>query len=154
MIAALALFFAQASAASAEDVANEIGEAVETWQEANPDAEPKIDCSDAQTQMKMNICAYRDFEDADKRLNEQWVITSGKMKQADDERGWPEDGRPSYYDALLEAQRAWLAFRDANCRVEGYKLRGGSAEPMEISGCMANMTRARTTELRELIETY
>jgi uncharacterized protein YecT (DUF1311 family) len=111
-------------------------------------------CDNAQTQAEMNACAAADFAAADAELNIQWAKTSAKLKETDNVTGQPTDGRPSYYEALLEAQRSWLAYRDANCRVEGYKLRGGSAEPMEVSGCMAIMTRARTAELRELVETY
>ena len=123
-------------------------------QAGSPAAEEEIDCGEPTTQIEMTICANRDFETADAALNEQWAITASKMKKLDEEMGPPTDGRPSYFDALLEAQRAWLAFRDANCRVEGYRLRGGSAEPMETSGCMALMTKARTVELRELVKTF
>jgi len=53
---------------------------------------------------------------------------------------------------LLEAQRAWLVYRDAQCRLEGYSLLGGSAQPMIVSGCLAMLTRQRTQELRDLVE--
>ena len=49
---------------------------------------------------------------------------------------------------LREAQRAWVAFRDANCRLESFEARGGSMQPMLDAGCRATLTRARTAELR------
>ena len=40
------------------------------------------------------------------------------------------DDRPGDEATLREAQRAWVAFRDAHCRLEGYEARGGTMEPL------------------------
>ena len=114
-------------------------------------AEVQPDCEDPQYQIEMNICAARDHEEADAVLNAQWEMTSATMKQWDAEHGF-DDGRPGYFDTLLSAQRAWIAFRDAHCASEGYLFRGGSGEPMMISGCKAGLTRERTEQLRALVE--
>jgi uncharacterized protein YecT (DUF1311 family) len=55
-------------------------------------------------------------------------------------------------DALVKAQRAWVAYRDAQCASYGYQARGGSMEPQLIYGCQADLTRKRTAELKELTE--
>ena len=120
-------------------------------------AEPPVpgwNCDDPQVQQEMNWCAGRDFAVADERLNAQLKITSAVMKQRDVE--WAEigssDTRPGYFDSLLEAQRGWLRYRDAHCRVDGYIARGGTLEPLLVSTCKARLTRMRTDELRELVE--
>jgi uncharacterized protein YecT (DUF1311 family) len=120
-------------------------------------AEPPVpgwNCDDPQVQQEMNWCAGRDFAVADERLNAQWKITSEVMKQRDVE--WAEidssDRRPGFFDSLLEAQRGWLRYRDAHCRVDGYIARGGTLEPLLVSTCKARLTRMRTDELRELVE--
>ena len=119
------------------------------------EVESELDCTrDDLAQQELNICARMDFEQADKALNTQWKLNAAEMKRIDAEYSdLQDDGGPSYYDALLAAQRAWIAFRDANCRVSGYEMRGGSAEPMMVSGCMARMTKERTKELRDSIST-
>jgi uncharacterized protein YecT (DUF1311 family) len=76
------------------------------------------------------------------------------MKTRDKDGYAPRDGRPGYYQALLNAQRAWLKFRDAECRVAGYAMRGGTGEAMIVSSCMAEVTRARTKQLRDMVSTY
>jgi uncharacterized protein YecT (DUF1311 family) len=58
------------------------------------------------------------------------------------------DSGPGEEASLREAQRAWVAFRDAHCRLESYEARGGSMQPMLDAGCRATLTRARTAELR------
>ena len=111
-------------------------------------------CNNAQTQTEINICAAEDYKVADAQLNRQWAQTSAIMKEQDKGGDAPKDGRPGYHQALLDAQRAWLGFRDAHCRIEGYAMRGGSGEAMLVSGCLAEVTRTRTTQLKAMTANY
>ena len=106
-------------------------------------------------QQDMNICAHRDYLIADAALNAQWRVTRDKMKarDADWESYKPDhDTRPGWFASLLESQRAWLIYRDAQCRVDGYTARGGSLEPLLVSTCKTALTEARTQELKALAE--
>lgn len=116
--------------------------------------DPEIDCGNAMAQFELNACAYKEYERADAAMNAQWKITSARMKVIDADFDRTQDGRPGYFDTLLAGQRAWLTYRDKHCASEGYTMRGGSAEPMVISGCKAQLTDARTKQLKELIEEY
>ena len=114
------------------------------------------EAADQGIQQEMNICAAAEYREADARLNAQWKITSAKMKERDasfEEYGGSEfDDRPGWFASLLEAQRAWLTFRDAHCRMDGYTARGGSLEPLLVSSCKTALTEARTEQLRSLAE--
>jgi len=121
---------------------------------AAPAAEPEVDCDNAMAQSELNACAYREYERADAALNAQWKLTVAHMKKVDADFDRTYDKRPGYYDTLLAAQRAWLTYREQHCTSEGYTMRGGSAEPMVFSGCMTQLTEARTKELKDLIEEY
>ncbi|HEU4650144.1 MAG TPA: lysozyme inhibitor LprI family protein, partial [Croceibacterium sp.] len=61
------------------------------------------------------------------------------------------DSQPGHYETLLAAQRAWLAYRDAQCRSESFMARGGSMQPMLELQCKAYMTELRIQQLRLLI---
>jgi uncharacterized protein YecT (DUF1311 family) len=115
---------------------------------------PAWNCADPQVQMEMNWCAGQDYEAADKELNAQWAITRAAMKARDAD--WAQlgsaDKRAGWAASLLEAQRGWLRYRDAHCALEGYEARGGSLEPLLVLTCEARLTRARTQELKELVE--
>lgn len=133
-------------------------------------AEPPVpgwNCDDPMVQQEMNWCAGQDYAAADAELNAQWKITAAIMKERD--TGMEADFGPinpvtpredaaarmaytGHFQTLLEAQRAWLAYRDAQCRLEGYSFFGGSAQPMIVAGCLATLTRQRTQELRDLAE--
>ena len=48
---------------------------------------------------------------------------------------------------LQTAQRAWIAFRDAECTYSTADSEGGSIHPMEVSQCLTELTEARTKQL-------
>jgi len=50
---------------------------------------------------------------------------------------------------LLNAQRSWLAFRDASCEFEASGYLGGTLAPVEKLQCMKNATAIRNTQLRD-----
>jgi uncharacterized protein YecT (DUF1311 family) len=113
--------------------------------------------ADKGIQQAMNQCAYRDYLIADAAMNAQWKITRAKAKKDDADfaaSGSAKfDSREGHVATLLEAQRGWLRYRDAHCRLDGYSARGGSLEPLLNALCKANLTRQRTEELRALAET-
>jgi uncharacterized protein YecT (DUF1311 family) len=105
-------------------------------------------CADPQTQQAINACAATDYQTADAEMNRQWAQIAAQMKARDKGGAARSDRRPGYFQAALAAQRAWLSFRSLQCRAEGYAMRGGSAEPMMVSSCLAGVTRERTRQLR------
>ncbi|HTU12929.1 MAG TPA: lysozyme inhibitor LprI family protein [Allosphingosinicella sp.] len=112
-------------------------------------------CENPQAQQEMNYCAAQDAERADAELNSVYRTSIERAREADrdyarvaDGAGGPSDGLPGEEATLREAQRAWVSFRDASCRLESFEARGGSMQPMIDGGCRATMTRARTAELR------
>lgn len=112
---------------------------------AQQSADQQWNCDDPQAQMEMNACAALDFERADAELNAAYRAAIAHAR-AESYRV-AGDERPGDEATLREAQRAWVAFRDAQCRLEGYEARGGSMEPMLFEGCRARLTRERIRQL-------
>jgi len=112
--------------------------------------DPQWNCDEPMTQRAMNWCAHQDYLAADRLLNAQWPKTANAMKQRDADWDFPGDERPGFFATLLEAQRAWLRFRDAHCTAEGYLYRGGSIEPLIVSTCKTELTETRTEQLHQL----
>ncbi|PCD77602.1 lysozyme inhibitor LprI family protein [Pseudothioclava arenosa] len=52
-------------------------------------------------------------------------------------------------DKLLEAQRAWIAFRDADCAFDYARWGDGSISQISGASCLLEMTAARAIELRD-----
>jgi len=87
-------------------------------------------CAAPQTQSEMNLCADADFQKADSQLTAVYA----KFKPVPPK--------------LRVAERAWIAYRDAECDFQGDASAGGSMQPMIISGCMATLTEERIKTLR------
>ena len=92
------------------------------------------------SQQGMNRCAGDAYQRADRALNAEWA----KIVAA--------EGGKEEQKLLLEAQRAWIKYRDAHCEASAYSSKGGSIWPMLVSGCMAELTRRRTRELAMMRE--
>ena len=106
----------------------------------------------AQTQAQMNATADGAFHRADRAMAAQWRISYARMKTrdaADTSRG----GGFGYAAATLASQRAWLAYRDAECTIEGGEFAGGSLQGMAIAQCRTRLTEQRTQQLRKLLWT-
>ena len=57
---------------------------------------------------------------------------------------------PERKEALLNAQRAWIRFRDANCNFYG-DPEGGTSARLSADECLLNATADRAKELKLLI---
>jgi uncharacterized protein YecT (DUF1311 family) len=93
-----------------------------------------VDCAHAMVQRDLNICADRDFRAADAQLNGAYRAAMARLDS---------DGR----DRLRAEERDWIAGRDRHCNAEAAEERGGSIFPMVYSGCLTEMTKARTKVL-------
>ena len=100
----------------------------------------KVDCREtATTQYELTECARQHYIQSDRALNSQWQATSSKARKYD-QRTYPR---------FLNAQRAWLRYRDETCGwVRG--TFGGTIAPMNFFNCMETVTRRRTDELKHL----
>ena len=103
-----------------------------------------------QTQLDMDRAAGLAHQRADAAMNVQYRATMARMRTMDGYHAPDAQTGPSYENALLASQRAWLKFRDAECVIEGYQFRGGSAQPMAQSQCLADVTKQRTQQLKML----
>ena len=115
---------------------------------ASPALAQELDCATAEAQQDLNQCAELDWQAADEALNDAYKRAMAEMKDMD--ANMPEDLQGAA-DALREAQRAWIPYRDANCTLAGFPMRGGSAEPLLVYGCMTQMTEDRTAELLDML---
>lgn len=109
-------------------------------------ADDAINCKDPPDQSSMTRCAGIDYEKADKELNKLWPEVKARAEE-NDKGASAEDG--GYAKALLASQKAWIAFRDAECTWQGFVSHGGTMEPMLVNGCLATLTRERIQQLKD-----
>lgn len=108
-------------------------------------AQDQIKCNPAGTQLEMNACAADEFKQADRELNEAYAALLKK-----------EGADRTFVKKLRAAQRAWIAFRDAEMEAT-YACDPtqvpcwGSMLPMSMASYKAKLTRDRTARLRQLL---
>lgn len=96
----------------------------------------------AQSQAALNQCASAAYQRADADLNRLYRLMTARLSTDDAAR-----------KRLVDAQRKWLQFRDAECAFQTIRTVGGSVQPMNVSSCLTDLTRERVTDLhRELKE--
>jgi uncharacterized protein YecT (DUF1311 family) len=85
---------------------------------------------------------------ADRRLNQvyQRRIADARADDRSDRRG---RGWYSQEAALRSSERAWIAFRDAECRYLTQQDVGSRSHASLVRGCLLEQVDERTEELRE-----
>lgn len=78
-----------------------------------------------------------DYKTADQALNQTYKDVEKRL--ANDSNGKAR---------LIAAQRAWIAFRDAECTFQSSGDDGGTAAPMVITACRTSLTTARAAQLK------
>lgn len=93
-------------------------------------------------QAEMNACASEQFSHYDSILNKLYKEQINYLGAKSDR------GR-----MLIDAQRAWVKFRDADCAYEAGKQEGGgSVWPLVHFTCLATKTKQRAVEVEEYVK--
>jgi uncharacterized protein YecT (DUF1311 family) len=98
------------------------------------------DCVELQTQAEMTDCAASQAKSADEKLNQIYQSIQTELKGSARE------------ELLIDAQLAWIEFRDKNCAFAQSQFEGGSIEPMIYNVCIERVTKQRTEELQNYLE--
>ncbi|CRL51451.1 lysozyme inhibitor LprI family protein [Pseudomonas sp. SIMBA_041] len=100
-----------------------------------------VDCDNATDQATMNQCAAQQNAAADKELNALYQQITTRLK-----------AEPERKKLLVGAQRAWVAFRDAECKFSASGVEGGSVYPLIYSSCTTDLTKARIQTFRNYLK--
>ena len=132
---ALALTIPLVSHASAQDLKTQVKKIT-----ANQTA-----CLDkAQSQVDMSNCSNTAYAAGDKLLNQ---IYKRMIKDLSDPSTNEDDVEIS--KRLVRSQRAWVAYRTAQCSYVGTSMLHGSGEGLQILSCEVDMTLKRISDLTD-----
>jgi uncharacterized protein YecT (DUF1311 family) len=110
-------------------------------------AEDAVDCANAMSTADLNTCGSQALDAADAELNKVYKKILADFAGPDDGN---EDNNKKWVEALRASQRAWVAFRDADCeKLMIFEAGGGSATTGAVLGCMTELTQARTKDLKD-----
>ncbi len=97
-------------------------------------------CDDAQDQATMTECAAKSLKASDAELNKLYKEIRGRLADDADTR-----------KLLVSAQRAWIAYRDAECNFSASGVAGGSIYPMMQAMCLDTLTQRRVEDFKQYL---
>jgi uncharacterized protein YecT (DUF1311 family) len=99
-------------------------------------AGPALAACPGQNQRELDSCAGNAAVAADAKLNATYQTITGRLKANNAVR-----------TKLVAAERAWIAFRDAECAFAASGVEGGTIQPMIVAECRAALAQQRQDQL-------
>ncbi len=96
-------------------------------------------CKNPQTQSELNICSAVDYQRADKQLNLIYNQVRNLVSA-------------NHRSQLIIAQKAWISFRDADCKFAQSAFAGGTIAPLITNNCRTDLTKKRVSELNSYLQ--
>lgn len=93
----------------------------------------------------MSTCLQVEYQDWDRVLNDLWPAVRDDATAAD---ARDPDQTGANLDSLMRAQRAWIAFRDAECANTYQRFSDGTIRGIVAGYCQIDMTAARVINFR------
>lgn len=107
---------------------------------------------EAVSNYEMGACSSEKLKAGDALLNRVYKAQVAVLKQeiSEEKEAGPlgQIGEETL-KRLVKAQKAWIAFRDAECDLAGTTMLFGSGEGLEITSCHAETTIERAIKLAE-----
>lgn len=106
-------------------------------------------CQQATTTLDINLCLSQAYEASDKRLNQAYQALLRKLTpgSAADSTEYALVRRQ-----LVDAQLAWIRYRDLDCRAKYSLFAAGSIRHAVLLGCLLERSEERIGQLRGWIE--
>ena len=101
-------------------------------------------CGASETTLDLRDCVKAELAAEDRRLNAIYRDLIALLNMRDKEQDRTNE------DSLRRAQRAWVAFRDADCEFAGKAMEGGTFEIVLQLQCRLTHTSARNQQLEDL----
>jgi uncharacterized protein YecT (DUF1311 family) len=96
---------------------------------------------------EFEACLARAADAADTELNQAYKVLQGDIRTAAKEMGQAPDIQ---LEALVGAQKKWIAYRDANCTFEDELAFGGTSIGGNQSACLCALTHARIADFARI----
>ena len=107
----------------------------------------ELDCENALTTRDMEKCIAIDFDKTEVTLNQTYQHLVKQLTQPDTE----QENYTEYRNKLLNAQRAWIKFRDADCETQYALNSSGSIRNIVYLSCKQQRAKQRISELNRYL---
>lgn len=138
--------------AAAETAGDATAEPASLHQCIGTAADACMDGPDGDTTVGMVLCLGHETREWDRLLNDWYGAAVAQVQTADAELEKLGSSAPPAGPSLRDAQRNWIAFRDASCEFESVRWQGGTAGGPASAQCMLELTAAQALRLKSIAE--
>ncbi|SCB07832.1 lysozyme inhibitor LprI family protein [Rhizobium multihospitium] len=94
----------------------------------------------AHSQAELTECSQNDLKQVDGQLNKLYKEMEARLKGDDDTT-----------KLLVDAQKKWVVFRDAECALTTVRTAGGSINAMNFNACLTGLTQSRVKDFQNYL---
>lgn len=94
----------------------------------------------AQSQSELTECSQNDLKQVDEQLNKLYKEMETRLK-----------GDGDTIKLLIDAQKKWVVFRDAECTLTTVRTAGGSINAMNFNVCLTGLTQSRVKDFQNYL---
>jgi uncharacterized protein YecT (DUF1311 family) len=110
-----------------------------------------LDCEKAFNTQDINTCEHMALTKLDQKLTQTYKMVLAKFDKISKEPTSIAD-KAKLKQSLIDAQRLWVKFRDADCNTTYTLWSDGTIRGQMYLGCMKSKTEQRIKELKEYNE--
>ena len=99
-------------------------------------------CQHAARDPELTACWNGEFKKSEAEIAKRLQVLAARHRKDE----------PKLHDLMSKAQKAWLTWREAACRVDTFESRGGSGFSVYWDKCRIKMNEARAAELQKMID--
>ncbi len=157
IILTLVLCFAIAGCQKAQEAANDIDDLTSSESPVTNPTNKELDavkspCDDTNNQQEAENCAKTEFEKSDAEMSQLFQKVLANFQDSEQKSRPQDKALADKYkkngENLQTAQKAWLAFRDANCVAEKESDTNDTNNAMTAFSCQQRLTEERTEDLK------
>ena len=99
-------------------------------------------CANVPRDPEFSACWNAEFKKSEGEIAEKLRVLAARHREEE----------PELHRLMAEAQRRWLAWRGAACKVDTFESRRGAGFSVHWDQCRIRMNKARAAELQQMID--
>jgi uncharacterized protein YecT (DUF1311 family) len=99
-------------------------------------------CAKSASESSLLACRRKEFDDSENKVNEKYNKLINNYKKDE----------PNIVSLLEMGKTTWLAYRDADCKLQNYFSQGGTAYNVYLLDCLTKMNKLRDAEYKKMLD--
>lgn len=99
-------------------------------------------CAKSASESSLLACRRKEFDDSESKVNEKYNRLINNYNKDE----------PDIVPLLERGKTTWLAYRDADCKLQNYFSQGGTAYDVYLLDCLTKMNKQRDAKYKKMLD--